>query len=104
MLEKCAAMLQSLTEQGGTLRIVFARGQNDVRLGLLYASLAGGKGSSAAASRDYWRQARASLESGVASLQQLTARVAIEPIDMAVLDAGIAGLARAHAALADIAK
>ena len=98
-------VLKVLTELGGgTLRIMYARGHNSVRLGQLYESLANTNAGRPAVSHDYWRQARTALDDGVRSLQQVTAKVAIEPLDRLALDAGVAGLARADAALAGIEK
>lgn len=92
-------VLEKLAEQGSMLRIVFAHGQNAVRLGELYAGLASDQTLSAAAQLAYWLQARDSLRVGVAALKKVTAVVEIEPIDRAVLEDGVVALTLADAAM-----
>lgn len=93
-------VLKAQAEQGGTLRIVFAYGQNAIYLGEVYARLGSDRRLSPSAQRDYWRQAHDAFRQGIAALQKVTAVVKIEPIDRAVLADGEAGLARAAAAVA----
>ncbi len=100
ILMRCEEVLARLTQQGGTLRIMYARGHNHVRLGILYESLANSPGLSAHARLELWRKARGALQAGVGELQKVTAVVAIEPMDRAALTAGVAGLAQAEAVLA----
>jgi non-specific serine/threonine protein kinase/serine/threonine-protein kinase len=97
---KSAAILERLTREGNTLRIEYAFGQNAVRLGETYANQAARPGASAAARASAWRQARDLYKQGLASLSKVTSAVKIEPMDYAVVDDGIAGLALAEAALA----
>ncbi len=98
--QRCADVLQRLTRDGNTLRIEYAYGQNAVRLGELYASLAARPGASVEARASSWRQARDLYTQGLASLRKVTSAVKIEPMDYDVVDDGIAGLAVAEAALA----
>jgi tetratricopeptide (TPR) repeat protein len=95
-------ILDAQVRQGGTLRIVFAYGQNAIFLGEVHARLGSDRRSSPAARRNYWRQARDAFRRGIASLHEVTAAVEIEPIDRAVLTDGEAGLASAEAALARV--
>jgi tetratricopeptide (TPR) repeat protein len=92
-------VLGKLAEQGGMLRIVFAHGQNAVRLGELYAGLASDQTLSPAAQLAYWLQARDTLRVGVAALKKVTAVVEIEPIDRAVIEDGVAAFTLADAAM-----
>lgn len=93
-------VLKAQVEQGGTLRIIFAYGQNAIFLGEVYAHLGSDRRLSPAAQRDYWRQAREAFRQGIPPLQDVTAAVEIEPMDRAVLTDGEAGLANAEAAIA----
>jgi tRNA A-37 threonylcarbamoyl transferase component Bud32/tetratricopeptide (TPR) repeat protein len=92
-------ILEKLAEQDNMLRIVFARGQNAVRLGELYAGLASDQTLSAAAQLAYWLQARDSLRVGIAAVKKVTEAVELEPLDRSVLDDGVVVLARADAAI-----
>jgi tetratricopeptide (TPR) repeat protein/tRNA A-37 threonylcarbamoyl transferase component Bud32 len=100
ILLECQAVLDRLQKQSPSLRIEYALGQNGVRLGVLYSSLANNPKLSPATRLGYWRQAQDSLRQSVASLQKVAASVALEPLDRKVLDAGIAALARAESAIA----
>jgi hypothetical protein len=92
-------ILEKLAERDNMLRIVFARGQNAVRLGELYAGLASDKTLSDAAQLAYWLQARDSLRVGIAAVKKVTEAVELEPLDRSVLDDGAVVLARADAAI-----
>ena len=100
LLLECHTLLDRLQQQSPSLRIEYALGQNGVRLGVLYSSLANDPKLSPATRLGYWRQAQDCLRQAVASLQKVAASVAIEPLDRKVLDSGIAALARAESALA----
>jgi eukaryotic-like serine/threonine-protein kinase len=84
---------------GGTLRIIYAYGQNAIFLGEVYARLGSDRHLNPAMQRDYWRQARDAFRQGIAPLQKVMAVVKIEPMDAAVLADGEAGLATAEAAV-----
>jgi hypothetical protein len=89
ILLECHAVLDRLQKQSTSLRVEYAFGQNGVRLGVLYGSLANDPKLSPATRLGYWRQSQESLRWAVASLQKVTASVAIEPLDRKVLDAGL---------------
>jgi non-specific serine/threonine protein kinase/serine/threonine-protein kinase len=98
ILVRCDQVFKGLLAGGGTLRIDFAYGQNAVRLGELYVTHA--LHAPGASALSYWQQAQRVLAPGVAALQKVAAAVALEPMDKAVIDAGVAALARAEAATA----
>ena len=100
LLLRSQSILERLQTQGASLRVEFALGQNGVRLGQLYSSLADNPKLGVAARAALRRQAKSSLQQGVKSLQHVTQNVAIEPLDKAVLDTGLAELRRVDAALA----
>ena len=97
---KCAKVLETLLARDGSLRTEYALGHNAVRLGELYAHLAGNARQSRAAQLDLWKKAHDNLQRGVASLEKVTASASLQAIDMIVVNEGIASLARADAALA----
>jgi hypothetical protein len=101
ILLRCQAILERLQKQGASLRVEYALGQNGVRLGQLYSSLADNPKLGAAAQTGLWRQAQSSLQQGVRSLQHVTENVALDPLDKVALDAGLAELRRVDAVLAD---
>jgi tetratricopeptide (TPR) repeat protein len=94
-------VLSGLLANGGTLRIEYAYGQNAVRLGELYSMLAA---DSAASGLAKWRQARDAYAKGVPPLKKVAAAVELDAVDKAVLTTGVAGLARAEAAIAARAR
>jgi eukaryotic-like serine/threonine-protein kinase len=100
LLLRCAKILQTLLERDGSLRTEYAVGLNAVRLGELYAHLAGNPRLSREKQLDLWHQARDSLQRGVTSLQKVTANAKLQEIDMEVVNDGVASLARAEGALA----
>jgi tRNA A-37 threonylcarbamoyl transferase component Bud32/tetratricopeptide (TPR) repeat protein len=100
LFERSAEVLATINKSGSTLRIEYAFGQNAVRLAEVYAHLAADPRTQAGARAGYWRQAHVLFEQGLASLNKVTSTVSIEPMDFVVLTDGIAGLARAKAALA----
>jgi tetratricopeptide (TPR) repeat protein len=102
ILLRCAEVLQRLVESGNTLRIEYAFGNNAVRLGQLYTTLATGRAVGSDRRATYWRQSRDYFEQGVASLHKVTSAVAIERIDQRAVTEGVAGLARAEAELAKL--
>jgi len=73
-------------------------GRREARLGELYVTHA--LHAPGASALPYWQQAQRVLAPGVAALQKVAAAVALEPMDKAVIDAGVAALARAEAATA----
>jgi tetratricopeptide (TPR) repeat protein len=100
ILLRCQAILERLQKQSASLRVEYALGQNGVRLGQLYASLAANPKLSAATQIGFWRQAQSSLQQGVRSLQHVTENVALDPLDKVALDTGLAELRRVEAVLA----
>ena len=101
ILLECHELLDRLQKQSPSLRTEYALGQNGVRLGVLYGSLASNPKLSPAARLGYWRQAQDSLRQAVATLQKVAASVAIEPLDRKTIDTGIAALARTESAIAN---
>jgi tetratricopeptide (TPR) repeat protein len=99
---KCAKVLDGVLERDGSLRTEFALGQNAVRLGELYAHLAENRRESRDAQLGLWKQARESLQRGVASLQKVTANATLEALDAAVLNDGVAALYRANTMIAKL--
>jgi tetratricopeptide (TPR) repeat protein len=103
-LLRCNKELKALIASSSTLRIEYAFGHNAVRLGELYALLAGDSRRSRNDRLTYWQQARDAYESGVSPLQKVAAAVALEEADMAPVNVGVAGLARARSEIATLTK
>jgi eukaryotic-like serine/threonine-protein kinase len=97
-------ILAEVFKRDNSLRTQYALGVNAVRLGELYAHLAENSRASRGARLDLWRQARDSLQRGVASLQNVTANAALPSIDMVDVRDGMASLARVDATLAGLTK
>jgi len=97
---ECARSLEAVFERDNSLRTQYALGVNAVRLGELYAHLAESSRAGRSAQLDLWRQARVSLQRGVASLQNVTANATLPSIDMVDVRDGVASLARVDATLA----
>ncbi len=97
-------ILTEVYTRDNSLRTQFALGVNGTRLGELYAYLAENSRAGAGAQLDLWRQARNSLHSGVASLQNVTAHATLTSGDMVDVREGVASLARADEMLAKLGK
>jgi eukaryotic-like serine/threonine-protein kinase len=94
-------ILAGVFKRDSSLRTEYALGVNAVRLGELYAHLArAGRG----AQLDLWRQARDSLQRGLASLHNVTAHATLSSGDMLDVDEGVVLLARVDATLAKLGK
>jgi len=91
-------------ERDKSLRTEYALGVNGVRLGELYAHLAENSRAGRGAQLELWRQARDSLQRGVASLQDVTANATLPSVDLVDVRDGVALLARVDATLAKIAR
>ena len=96
---ECDRILEGVFERDNSLRTQYALGVNAVRLGELYAHLAENSRAGRSAQLDLWRQARDSLQRGVASLQNVTANATLPSVDMVDVRDGvaIAGPRRRHA-------
>jgi tRNA A-37 threonylcarbamoyl transferase component Bud32/tetratricopeptide (TPR) repeat protein len=101
---ECDRSLEAVFERDNSLRTEYALGVNAVRLGELYAHLAERSHAGRDAQLDLWRQARDSLQRGLASLQNVTANAALPSIDMIDVKDGVASLARVNATLAKLGK
>jgi tetratricopeptide (TPR) repeat protein len=97
---ECGRILAEVFKRDNSLRTQYALGVNEVRLGELYAHLAEASRAGRGAQLELWRQARDSLQHGVASLQNVTAHATITSGDMIDVTDGVASLARVDAALA----
>jgi tetratricopeptide (TPR) repeat protein len=91
--------LDRLQRQGPSLRVEYALGQNGARLGALHSQLAADPALTPAQRLVHWRQALKWLRPAVASLKNVDANVALEPIDQKSVDEAIAALARAEEAV-----
>ena len=97
-------ILADVFKRDNSLRTQYALGVNAVRLGELYAHLAETSRAGRSAQLDLWRQARDSLQRGVASLQNVTAHATLTSGDMIDVTDGVASLARVDATLAKLGK
>jgi tetratricopeptide (TPR) repeat protein len=97
-------ILAEVYKRDNSLRTQYALGVNAVRLGELYAHLAEDSRAGRSAQLDLWRQARDSLQRGLASLQNVTAHATITSGDMIDVTEGVALLARVDATLAKLQK
>ena len=86
-------------KRDNSLRTQYALGVNAVRLGELYAHLAEKSRAGRRAQLDLGRQARDSLQRGVASLRNVTAHATLTSGDMIDVSEGVALLARVDATL-----
>ena len=100
----CDRILVKVFEQDNSLRTQYALGVNAVRLGELYAHLAENSRAGRVSQLGLWRQARDSLQHGVASLQNVTAHATLTSGDMVDVTDGVASLARVEATLARLEK
>ena len=100
----CDRILVKVFEQDNSLRTQYALGVNAVRLGELYARLAENSRAGRSAQLDLWRQARDSLQRGVASLQNVTSHATLSSGDMVDVTDGVALLAGVDATLAQLGK
>ena len=96
---ECDRVLDDVFERDNSLRTQYALGVNAVRLGELYAHLAESSRAGRGARLELWRKAHASLQRGVASLQNVTANASLPSVDMVDVRDGVASLARVEAAL-----
>jgi tetratricopeptide (TPR) repeat protein len=110
-LEKARALfldsdriLVGVFKQDNSLRTQYALGVNAVHLGELYAHLAETSRAGRSAQLGLWRQARDSLQHGVASLQNVTAHATLTSGDMLDVSDGVDSLARVDARLAKLAN
>jgi len=101
---ECDRILDGVFKRDSSLRTQYALGVNAVRLGELYAHLAEMSRAGRSAQLDLWRQARDSLQSGVASLQNVTAHATLTSGDMIDVTDGVASLARADATIAKLSE
>jgi hypothetical protein len=69
----------------------------EIHRGEMYADLA--QKAARGAQLDHWRNARASLDSGVARMQKVDAQYPLDSDERVMLDAGVKALARTHAAI-----
>ena len=99
LLLSSGKILRTVLEHDGSLRTEYAVGVNAVRLGELYAQLAETSRAGRETQLGLWREAQATLQRGVASLQKVSDNAALQIIDKAPLRDGAAALARADAAL-----
>ena len=99
---ECERILDEVFKRDNSLRTQYALGVNAVRLGELYAHLAENSRAGRNAQLDLWRQARDSLQRGVASLQNVTANATLPSVDMVDVTEGVAILARVDAAFAKL--
>jgi tetratricopeptide (TPR) repeat protein/tRNA A-37 threonylcarbamoyl transferase component Bud32 len=99
---ECDRILAEVFKRDNSLRTQYALGVNAVRLGELYAHLAQGSHAGRGAQLDLWRQARDSLQRGVASLANVTANATLPSVDMVDVRDGVALLARVDATLAKL--
>ena len=97
---ECDRILVRVFERDKSLRTEYALGVNAVRLGELYAHLAGTSREGRGARLDLWRQAHDSLQRGVAAIENVTAHATLSATDMIEVKDGVASLARVDAALA----
>jgi len=97
---ECETILGEVFKRDNSLRTQYALGVNAVRMGELYAHLAENSRAGRSAQLDLWRQARDSLQRGVASLQNVTANAKLPSVDMVDVTDGVALLARVDATLA----
>ena len=100
----CDRILVEVFKRDNSLRTQYALGVNAVRLGELYAHLAENSRAGRGAQLELWRQARDSLQRGVASLQNVTAHATLSSGDMVDVTDGVALLARVDATLAKLGK
>jgi len=100
----CDRILVEVFERDNSLRTQYALGVNSVRLGELYAHLAENSRAGRSAQLELWRQARDSLQRGIASLQNVTAHATLTSGDMIDVTDGEASLARIDGVLAQLAK
>ena len=98
----CDRILVEVFEQDNSLRTQYALGVNAVRLGELYAHLAENSRAGRSAQLDLWRQARDSVQRGLASLQNVTAHATLTSGDMIDVTDGVASLARLDGVLAKL--
>jgi tetratricopeptide (TPR) repeat protein len=82
-----------------TLHIQFALAIAGIRGGEMYGALAGAPRLSVAEQLAYWRKARESLAQGVEKLKKLGESIALAGPEKEMMDDGVAGLARAEAAI-----
>ena len=94
------ARLLALSKQSDTLKIQYGLTHNEIYHGLLLTKRAAGPGLSKGARLDYWRQASRILDMGIARGNQVNAKDPLTGSNRAMLDAGEAGLAQAHEAIA----
>jgi tetratricopeptide (TPR) repeat protein len=99
---ECDRILEGIFKRDSSLRTQYALGVNAVRLGELYAYLAGNSHAGRGAQLDLWRQARNCLQRGVASLRNVTAHATLTSGDMVDVRDGEALLARVDATLAQL--
>jgi tetratricopeptide (TPR) repeat protein len=101
---ECDRILAEVYKRDNSLRTQYALGVNAVRLGELYAHLAEISRARPGAQLELWRQARDSLQHGVASLQNVTAHATLTSGDLIDVADGVASLARVDAKLAKLGK
>ena len=101
---ECETILDEVFKRDNSLRTQYALGVNLVRLGELYAHLAENPRAGRGAQLDLWLQARATLQHGVESLENVTANATLPSIDMVDVTDGVALLARVDATLAKLGK
>jgi len=95
----CDRILNRVFERDNSLRTQYALGVNSVRLGELYVHLAEKSRPDRSAELSYWRQARSSLQHGLASLKNVTDHASLPSSDMVDINDGGALLARVDVAL-----
>jgi tetratricopeptide (TPR) repeat protein len=99
--QRSAAILDRLARAGGNLRVTYAQGDLGRGLGELQEGLAARAGVSVPARQAHWRQARSAYQLGLESYNAVSAKVPFDAKDQLVIDACVAGLARANKALAE---
>ena len=94
--------LRARARSASTLHVEYGLALLGMKRGEMYAALAGNPRLSPAEQREYWRQARDSLATGVGIFRKVGESIALVGPDKEMLDDGIARLAQAETAIAGI--
>jgi len=97
--------VQTLTDvstQYDSLQVTFMLAQTRCRMGAMWVARADRADLGAAAQLDYWRKAREVLKLGKEGLEKIDEAIPLDGTGKATFDAGIADLARAEAAIAQL--
>ena len=97
--------VQTLTDvstQYDSLQVTFMLAQTRCRMGAMWVARADRADLGAAAQLDYWRKAREVLKLGKEGLEKIDEAIPLDGTGKATFDAGIADLAKAEAAIAQL--